>query len=387
MTKEKLLELVQEQKEHLFQLSCQIFDHPECRGEERFAAKLLSDELEAEGFSVERGVGNQETAFRAVWKNGEGGPNIGILGEYDALVGKGHGCGHHLQTPAAIGAAAALKELFSGSDVPFTLTVYGTPAEETYGGKIVMQKAGCFRELDVALGTHACRLNGFVGGGSLASNSFVVTFHGRSAHAAGAPWQGRSAMDAMLLMFQGVEFMREHVRDGVRMHYSIEEAIGPANVVPARAVAKVGLRAKKNEDLAELNERFRKIVEGACLMTETTADLAGSNAYMARKPNYTLADVAQENFKLLGIPTSDRLVKESGGSTDFGNVSCAVPGALLYVPYVDAASHSDEWVAAGKTGDAERCLMDSAKMLAAMTYDLVMHPEIIQKAGEEFQKT
>ena len=109
--------------------------------------------------------------------------------------------------------------------------------------------------------------------------------------------------------------------------------------------------------------------------------------YMARKSNYTLANVAQENFRQLGIPVADRLVKESGGSTDFGNVSCIKPGALLYIPYEDAASHSDEWVAAGKTEKAERCLMDSAKMLAAMAYDLILNPETIQKAQEEFDKT
>ena len=194
-------------------------------------------------------------------------------------------------------------------------------------------------------------------------------------------------MDAMLLMFQGVEFMREHVPDGVRMHYAIEEAIGPANVVPERAVAKVGLRAKKNEELTELNERFHKIVQGACLMTETTADTVGNNAYMARKPNYTLADVALENFRMLGVPTPRNIVKESGGSTDFGNVSCIVPGALLYIPYVDATAHSDEWVAAGKTELAESCMIRSARMLAAMTYDLVTNPEIIQQAKEEFRRT
>jgi len=187
-------------------------------------------------------------------------------------------------------------------------------------------------------------------------------------------------------MFQGVEFMREHVRDGVRMHYSIEEAVRPANVVPERAVAKVGLRAKRNEDLEELNSRFRKIVEGACLMTETTADVHANNAYWARKPNKTLAGVALENFRQLGIPTSDPILRESGGSTDFGNVSCIVPAALVYMPYVDATSHSDEWVAAGKTETAERCMVQSAKMLAAIAYDLITSPEIVQTAKEEFQR-
>ena len=133
MTKEKLLQSVAAQQEHLFDLSCQIFDFNEPNGLEYKSSALCADELEKLGFTVERAIGNQETSFRAVWKNGEGGPNIGILGEYDSLVGKGHACGHHLQTTAAIGAVKAMQEVFAGSDIPMTLTVYGTPAEETYG--------------------------------------------------------------------------------------------------------------------------------------------------------------------------------------------------------------------------------------------------------------
>jgi len=387
MDKQTLLQMIDEQKDHMFDLSCQIFDNPECDGKEYFACKLLSDEMESLGFQVERAIGNQETSFRAVWTNGEGGPNIGILGEYDALLGKGHGCGHHLQTTAAIGAVVALKKLFTEKKIPVTLTVYGTPAEETYGGKIIMQEAGCFQELDVVLATHATRTKAFVGGKSLALNSYVVTFHGKAAHAAGSPWMGRSAMDAMLLAFQGLEFMREHVKDDIRMHYSIKEAIGPSNVVPAKAVAGFTLRSKNNEDLKELDERFRKLIQGACLMTETTADILPRPSYWARKANYTLSDVAMENYKLLGIPQGEPLVRDSGGSTDFGNVSCIVPGIMLYAPYIDAPGHSDQWVEGGKSEAAVSCLMNSAKMLAAVTYDLVMNPEIIIKAKEEFDRT
>ncbi len=386
MSKEKLLEAVAAQQAHLFDLSCQIFDFNEANGLEYKSAALCADELEKLGFTVERGIGNQETSFRAVWKNGEGGPNIGILGEYDALVGKGHACGHHLQTTAAIGAAVAMKELFQGSDVPMTLTVYGTPAEETYGGKIIMQEAGCFQELDICLGTHATRKEGFVGGSSMALNSYVVTFHGKAAHAAGSPWMGRSAMDAMLLSFQGLEFLREHTKDGTRMHYSIKEAIGPSNVVPEKACAGFTVRSRDNNYLPELGSRFRKVIEGACMMTETTFDIERKPTYLARKRNDTLAAVAKTNFELLGIPLGENLVRDSGGSTDFGNVSGIVPGILIYLPYIDAPGHSTEWVEAGKSDDAKTCLLRSAQMLAAVMYDLVLDPHIVQKAKEEFNK-
>jgi metal-dependent amidase/aminoacylase/carboxypeptidase family protein len=221
----------------------------------------------------------------------------------------------------------------------------------------------------------------------MALTSYVVTYHGKSAHASGSPWAGRSAMDAMLLTFQGLEFLREHVKDGTRMHYSIKEAIGPSNVVPQRACAGFTLRSKDNGYLPELDQRFRNVVNGACLMTDTTAEFEKKPTYLARKRNDTLAALAKANYEALGIEMVDPLVRDSGGSTDFGNVSGIVPGCLVYLHYIDAPGHSDEWVAAGKTEDARRCLLQSTQMLALLMYDLVQNPDIIRKAKEEFDRT
>ena len=387
MSKEKLLASVASQQAHLFDLSCQIFDFNEPNGTEYKSSALCADELEKLGFTVERGIGTQETSFRAVWKNGEGGPNIGILGEYDSLVGKGHACGHHLQTTAAIGAVKAMQDVFAGTDVPMTLTVYGTPAEETYGGKIIMQEAGCFTELDICLGTHATRNEGFVGGSSMALNSYVVTYHGKSAHAAGSPWAGRSAMDAMLLTFQGLEFLREHIKDGSRIMYSICQAIGPSNVVPQYAERHINMRSTDNSYLPELVERVEKVIKGACMMTDTTYEITERNTYLARKPNYTLGELCLENYRLLGIPVAEPTHRRSGGSSDVGNVSVLVPTAGIYAPYVDAPSHSDAWVEGGKTEDARSCMRGFTHMLIAMSCDLIDNPDIVKKAKEEFDKT
>ncbi len=384
MKKQELFALVDGQREYLFDLACQIFDHPEADGKEYFACQLLSAELERQGFRVERGVGNQETSFRAVWSNGTGGPNIGILGEYDALLQKGHGCGHHMQTPAAIGAAVALKKLFEGTDTPFTVTVYGTPAEETYGGKIIMQENGCFRELDVALSTHSTREYAFVGGSSMALISYRVTFKGKSAHAASAPYAGRSAADAMFLSFNGIEFMREHVKDGTRMHYTIKESLPPSNVVPERAAGGYTLRSRDNAYLKEIEKRFLDIIEGACLMTETEAELERKPFFAAQRRSNFLAEVAKSNLELLDVDILPELIKDSGGSTDFGNVSCTVPSLLVYLPYYPAPGHSDEWVAHGKTAHAESCIRNSAKVLAGIMYDMVTDPTVLEKAKEEF---
>ena len=386
MNKQEIFAHIAGQEPGLFDMACQIFDNPECRGKEVFAADLCTAALEKAGFAIERDIGGEPNAFRAIWKNGEGGPNIGLLGEYDALEQQGHACGHHLQTPAAIGAALAIKDAFTGSPYPFTLTVYGTPAEETYGGKIKMGDNGCFQELDIALGTHATRLNAFVGGSSLALNSYVVTFHGKAAHASGVPWEGRSAGDAMFLAFNGVEHMREHVKDGTRMHYTVKEALGPSNIVPEKAVAGFTLRSRDTAYLKEINAWFMDVLKGACLMTQTTCDIQPFPAFAARKKNLVLSRLAKNAFEELGVPIHEELVHDSNGSTDFGNVSGIVPGILIYLPYVDAPGHSQEWVDAGKTEDAKSCMMGSAKALASVMYDLIQDPDLVRQAKEEFER-
>ena len=384
MQKQELFSYIDAKKDYLLDLAWQIFDKPEADGQEYFAAGLLSNALKDQGFEVEMGVGGLETAFRATWSNAGGGVNIGILGEYDALVQKGHACGHHMQTPAAIGAVMAVKAAVEGTDIPCTLTVYGTPAEETFGGKIVMIENGAFRELDVALSTHAATKTAFVAGSSMALISFDVHYHGVSAHASARAYEGKSAGDAMLLSFNAVEFMREHVKDGTRMHYTIKEALAPANVVPPTAWGRYTLRSGDNSYLPELERRFRNIVQGACLMTDTTATIEKRPTFEARQVNQVLRAVAMENLKALeGLPVDEEL-HNSGGSTDFGNVTRIVPSVMFDLPYCDAPGHSDEWVAAGKTQQAVDCTLHSAKALAGVMYDLVTQPELAKKAREEF---
>ncbi len=384
--REKILSTIRSMEDRMFSMACDIFDHPESDGKEFYASDLLVKELEELGFAVERGVGGQPTSFRAVWKNGEGGPNIGLLGEYDALPKQGHACGHHMQTPAAIGAAAALKNALEGTDIPVTLTVYGTPAEETYGGKILMAENGCFGELDVAIGTHASRMDAFVGGSSMALQSFMVYFKGRPAHAAGAPWEGRSAGDAMLLSFQGIEFMREHVKDGTRMHYTVKEALGPSNVVPGLALGGYTIRSNDNAYLDTVVPRVKKVIEGACMMTETTCEYKIHPTFAARIPNGPLADAAKRVFDDLSIPTCEDFVRPSGGSTDFGNVSVICPSVMVYLNYEDAPSHSEQWLAAGKTEKARRCLLQSTQATALLTLELLEKPGIIREARADFDR-
>ena len=209
MLEEKLERSVEQSAAALTAMADDFFDHPEVGLQEFHAFETLTGWLEKEGFTVERGIAGMDTAFRAVWKHGEGGPNIGLLCEYDALAGLGHACGHHMQGPAILGAAKALKD--AAIDAPYTITVYGTPAEESISGKVVMLENGCtFEELDVALMMHGGPATQ-VDVKSLALNKLKIIYHGVCSHAALKPEKGRSALDGLIMACQGVEFLREHV--------------------------------------------------------------------------------------------------------------------------------------------------------------------------------
>ena len=382
--KERIIKEIEKQSAHFFELACKIFDNPECGDEAVYASGLLTEELKNQGFTVEAPVGGLNTSFRAVWKKGEGGPNVGFLGEYDALRNQGHACAHHMQTPAAIAAAVALKNILSESDLPFTLTVYGTPAEETFGGKIVMAENGCFRELDVAFATHAGSGRGAVTGSGMALWSYKVDFYGKKAHASGAPHEGRSAADAMLLAFQGVEFLREHVKEETRMHYSIREGTGPTNVVCDHAVAGFTLRYPDDRYLEELDSRFRDIIKGACLMTGTTAEIKPGRAFSAGKDNEALADIIRDNYLYNGLEVSDRFVASAKGSSDVYNVATLVPATMCNVYFHDSPAHSQDWVDAGKSEQARICILNSAKLVASTAYDLISDPEKLNAVKASF---
>lgn len=381
--KGQLLKNIEKQNPGLFSLACDIFDRPECDYEEHYAAGILTDYLEKLGFSVQKGVAGLPTAFRAAWENGSGGPTIGFLGEYDALKGMGHACGHHLQTPVCIGAAVALKESFHKH--PYRLVIYGTPAEETTGGKIIMAQAGLFDELDVALGYHSGHLTG-VSGTSKALQSVTVTFKGTPSHAAGAPELGRSALDAMVLAFHGAECLREHLVDGSRVHYTVRENTGPSNIVHEKAVAAFTLRAPDRGNLESMTRRFEKILQGATFMTETTYEAVFNLPYYNFIQVPSLNQIGLANEKFYSLTNIQREEGKGGGSTDFGNVSWIVPSLMVSTFYCDAPAHSHEWVCAGKSEAARSSITDGAAVLAATALDLISDPSLLKKVKEEWRE-
>lgn len=383
--KETLFQAIDHQKEILWSMADQIFDNPEYEGEEVIASGLLTDYLRKNGFSVEMGAGGYKTAFRAVYSHGEGGPVIGILCEYDALRGLGHGCGHHMQGPSCLGAAVALKNM--ETDRPFQLIVYGTPAEETLGTKCDMIKKGCFKELDVAFMMHGGP-NTCTDIKCLAQRSFEVTFHGKRAHAALAPEKGRSAFDALIAAYQGVEFLREHVPDDVRMHYTVSELPGPANVVPVKAKGHFAIRSFSRNTLEGVCGRFMDIVKGAALIAGVDYEIEEGTFFFNKIPVLLLNKLLMENAEAAGA-IQLAPPREKTGSTDFGNVMYEIPGSCIRVAFVPEGtpSHSQEYVDAGKSEAAHNCIVHGAKAIAGASYDLIMTDGLMEQVKAEFAES
>lgn len=381
--KDKIFARIEEQKAQLFNMADEIFDKPELKFEEKFACDILCSYLEENGFKVEKGLGKLDTAFKATFSRGDSKYNIGLLCEYDALA-MGHGCGHHMQGPAILGAAVAIKDALI--DKEYNLIVYGTPGEEGGGGKIKMLAEGYMKELDVALMMHGGPATQ-VDVKSMAASTRLVKFKGKSAHAALKPENGRSALDALLLTFNGLEFMREHVLEDTRIHYTIAESPGPANTVPSRAVGEFYLRSYNSNYLNSLVERFDKVVQGAALMTETEYEIVEKKRLESKIPSYILNDLMMDNARLVDAPMI-KPAREKTGSTDFGNVTYLLPGAVIRIAFVPegTSSHSQEFLDAGKSEQAHIAIEKSAKILAGTVYDLVNSPDIIEKIKNEFNE-
>ena len=349
MLEEKLERSVEQSAAALTAMADDLFDHPEVGLQEFHAFETLTGWLEKEGFTVERGIAGMDTAFRAVWKHGEGGPNIGLLCEYDALAGLGHACGHHMQGPAILGAAKALKD--AAIDAPYTITVYGTPAEESISGKVVMLENGCtFEELDVALMMHGGPATQ-VDVKSLALNKLKIIYHGVCSHAA--------------LNCGGTA----------------------ANVVPGYAEASMYVRSYNRTELDGVVARVRKVLQGAAMMTETEVEIIEEKSLDNKIPVLALNELVMEQAEKVHAPCI-RPARQKTGSTDFGTVMRHVPGTCIRVAFVPegAAAHSQEYLDAGKTEAAHNAVVYGAKILALTGARLIEDPEKLAAIKKEFHE-
>ncbi|WP_241520267.1 amidohydrolase [Staphylococcus delphini] len=309
---------------------------------------------------------------------------IGLICEYDALAQLGHGCGHQLQAPSIIGAAIATIK--ACSDLSFIIKVIGTPAEETTSGKLPMQKAGVFKDLDLALMMHGSDRT-TVDTKSLAINKIDFEFTGVPSHAAVSPELGRSALDGVMMLFNGIEYLREHVTSDVRMHGIITNGGQAVNIVPEFASAQFSFRAEKRSNLNQLLKRVKRVAEGAALATETEVRIKTVKQLESKVNVQTLNDVLLKNAELAGAVRISP-PREKTGSTDFSLVTHHVPGACLRTAFVPlhTPNHTKAWVEAGKTTEAHDAIQVASKALSYTIADFLTHPTLRHQINSEFKQ-
>ncbi len=373
---------VEAQREQLIKLSLKIHANPELGFEESQASSWLTDYLAERGFSVERGVCELATAFRA--RYGQGPPAIALLAEYDALPKLGHACGHNLIATIAAGAgAAAMRAIdrFGGS-----LVVMGTPAEELLGGKAIMAERGAFNDLDIAMMVHPGS-NNIATTQTLACQALDVEFTGKAAHAAACPEEGINALEAMLIAFAAINSLRQHTRESSRIHGIITDGGEAANIVPEHSAASFIVRAQDDAYLEVLKEKVIACYTGAAKATGARLDYHWREArYSAMRNNLTLARLFSRNMAVLG--RKYRLHGDAGnfGSTDMGNVSQLVPAIhpLIAITPPGVVIHSPEFAEAAASEKGTHGLMDGAKALAMTVVDLVSSPQTVTTVKREF---
>jgi len=370
--------------EDLWDLALRIHAHPELGFEEYQASAWLSEALEKGGFRVERGVGGLPTAFRAVHPAERPGPRIAILAEYDALPELGHACGHNLIAAIAVGAALGLAPF--KEKLPGALLVIGTPAEEGGGGKIKLIQAGLFRDVDAAMMVHPADQT-LVDRGSLAITEVKIEFHGKAAHASSEPEKGINALDAVIQTFVALNALRQHIKEGSRIHGIITHGGVKPNIVPEYAAALFYVRAPENTYRDELVEKLRKCAEGAALATGARLVFTKvGHEYKAIRPNKTMARVFGRYLAELGYPPEEP--KGGMGSTDMGDVSWEVPAIHPYIRICagEIPGHSREFAEAAKSETAKAAMIAAAKAMAATCLELWTNPELFREVQEEFRQ-
>lgn len=385
-------------RSELVEVSLDIHAHPELNYEEQYAAALLSGTLEKHGFQVERGVGGVETAFTATLPGGGGdGPTVAILAEYDALPDIGHGCGHNLIAMAAIGAGLGLQANLD--KLPGNIMVIGTPAEEGGGGKIRMLDGGVFKGVDAVLSSHPSSNRTVIPtdiplgeSWSLAMVGYRYIFHGKAAHAAAVPHEGINALNGVIHLFSGIDSLRQHLREDTRIHGVITDGGRAPNVVPEYAAANFMLRCRDRDYLSDvIVGRVLAVAEGAAAMTGCRLEVQDYYPFYENvRPNAVIADLLLNNAGMSGLkldePFSGR--QGSAASTDFGNVSQALPSyELRYaVSEQPVASHSREMTETATTGYALDAAINVAKTMTLTACDLLLDPSLLAAAKSDFDK-
>ena len=440
------------------EMADQIWHTPEVAWQEFKSSRLQADYLEREGFTITWGIGGLNTAFVAEW--GEGKPTLGFIGEYDALPGlsqkiqptkealeeggNGHGCGHNLLGTGAVAGAVAVQKWLQSTGNSGTVRYYGCPAEEKGSGKVFMARAGAFDDLDAALNFHPAYINMAEKGSAVGVNAIHYRFFGRTAHAGMAPDKGRSALDAVELMNVGVNYLREHVKDDVRIHYIITDGGQAPNIVPEEAEVYYYIRAAKPDYLAEVVKRVRKVAEGAAMMTETRVEVRFEEGCSPLLNNHFLSDLQYQAMEMIGpvdfsqeeiefaqqindgfpgsnadyidrridyfTPNPDMIAvfnqyrdqplvginfpamdagKVMTGSTDVGDLSWVTPVSMLETTCFPTGTPGHTWgeVASAGMSIGHKGMMHAAKIMAVSAMELYSNPEHLIAIRKEFEQS
>jgi aminobenzoyl-glutamate utilization protein B len=447
--KESSRSWIEKNKTRIIRISDEIWELAELGLIEFKSSKVLADELERNGFKVERGVAGMPTAFVASW--GSSKPVIGILGEFDALPGlsqkkaplkeplhpgkPGHGCGHNIHGTSGLAAAVAVKNAMQKHRIGGTVKFFGCPAEENFNGKVFMVRDGCFSSVDAVLSHHPSDMNCATLKSCLSLDNVKFSFFGKSAHAGGSPHQGRSALDAVELMNVGVNYLREHVIQDARIHYVVEKGGEQPNIVPDYARSWYYVRAPERDQVEYLFKWVLDIAEGAARMTRTEMKHESMGGLYNLIPNKIISDRITSNMREIGVPKYDeedlefakkisesippemkyeemkeskrpnweRLLDKllddevpdpwgeglvSHGSTDVADVSWQIPAVEFSTAtwVLGTPGHSWQNVAQSGVGIGHKSLIFAAKVMAATGIDLLTDMGLLKRAKKEHKQ-
>ncbi|MBR0131396.1 MAG: amidohydrolase [Firmicutes bacterium] len=429
----RIFKVIDDNKEEFNEMAKKMYENPELAYNEVKACGWLVESLKKHGFDVEVGLYGMPTAIRATW--GKGHPIIGVLAEYDALPGlsqsqnvafdpvvvgaPGQGCGHNMLGVATLAGAIAMKDDLEQNGLEGTVVFYGCPAEEVLTGKTFMARGGAFKELDLAIAYHPGNNTSTSIGVMTGLNSAIFHFKGKTAHAGGAPWLGRSALDAAEIMSVGANYLREHIEDGIRIHYSYKEAGTAPNIVPDRASVWYYVRAFTRDAVEDTYKRLVKCAEGAAHMTETELEVEFLGGCYDTMPNKVVANTLYETMlEMPPIPFDDEdrkfadglnhnshlfngtevaplietvqpIRNEKGsGSTDVGDVMHIVPCAMFNTTTNNSLCGGHTWMITACSGNPMgwKGMIQGAKIMAATAAKFYRDPALVKAAQEEFKE-
>jgi amidohydrolase len=377
---------IDELADELIGVSRAIHGRPELAFKEFFACETLTRTLDQHDLAPQSGVFTLETAFEAQINKDHNGPTVAVLAEYDALPGIGHACGHNIIATSALGATLGLQAV--AEQLPGRIRLIGTPAEEKGGGKEVMARAGAFDGVDAAMMIHPAGVN-------LASMPCIcvaevqVVYHGKSAHASAMPHKGVNALDGLLLAYQAISNLRQHIRASERIHGIITEGGDAPNIVPDRTSGEFYVRAANEKDLARLKPRVQACFEAGAKGSGCEVEVNWANVdYLDLNTNWPLADQFQAHAESLGrefVPF-DEALKFGAGSTDMGNISYRLPSIhpMLAVAPPNVVIHNPEFAKWAGSAKGDQAALDGAKAMALTTADFLLSPTLQSQVKQAY---